>query len=208
MRVDQQHGDDEREHDERNQMVHFRRNERENGEAAPCDHRGQRYVVRNHQHEEPDAEAEQHQRGVYAHDGADERRHALAAAESGEDREDMPQNGGEYGDEAQDVEPRFVCAVGENAVIFHQVDDRHGDESLQHVQSENRQGRAFAQYAQHVGRAGVFAAVFADVDAVIFFADPYGARNRTQQIGDDNQGRGGVICQNHSDFSGVCIMQI
>ena len=45
VRVDQQYGDDEREHDERNQMVHFRRNERENGEAAPCDHRGQRYEI-------------------------------------------------------------------------------------------------------------------------------------------------------------------
>ena len=206
--VNQQDGDDERKNHERHQVVDLRRYERKDREGTACDHRGQRHVVGDHQHQEPYAEAEQYERGVDAHDGPDERRYALAAPEIGEDREDVSHHGGEHGDETQDVEPVFIGPVGEYAVVFHQVDDRHRHKPLQKIEPEYGQCGPPAQHAQHVGRAGVLAAVFADVDAVIFLADPHGARNRAQQIGDDNHGGSGVICEDHNGFPRVCVMQI
>ena len=171
--------------------------------------------MRHHQDHDPYGETEQYDRRINSRDRPHERCHALAAPESRENGEDVSEHGGEYGDDLdiyqphiEDVEPRFVCAVGENAVVFHQVDDRHGDESLQHVQSENRQGRALAQHAQHVGRAGVLAAVFADVDAVIFFAYPYGAGDRAEQVGDDYHRDNAIVSQYHALYLSGLYMQI
>ena len=111
--------------------------------------KGQRHVVGDHQHQEPYAEAEQYERGVDAHDGSDERRYALAAPEIGEDREDVSHHGGEHGDETQDVEPVFIGPVGEYAVVFHQVDDRHRHKPLQKIEPEYGQCGPPAQHAQY-----------------------------------------------------------
>ena len=90
--VDQQDGDHEREHHEGRRSVDFGRYEGEDGEAASGDHRGQRHVVRDHQHHQPHAEAQQRHGGIDARHGAHERRDALSAAESGENREDCSAN--------------------------------------------------------------------------------------------------------------------
>ena len=191
--VDQQDGDHEREDHEGGRSVDLGRDEREDRETASGDHRGERHVVRHHQHHEPDAEAEQRHRRIDARHGSDERGHALAAAESREDREDVAQHGGEDG---SDLEVDDVVHA-DQVVVLHQFDEGHGHESLQEVEREDRQGGPAAQHAEHVGRSGVFRAVFADVDAVVFLADPHGARNRAQQIGDDNHGGSRINSQNH-----------
>ena len=59
VRPDEQCGDDEREDDERHRVVDFGRQQHEDRKTASRDHRRERHVVRNHQHDEPDTEAEQ-----------------------------------------------------------------------------------------------------------------------------------------------------
>lgn len=204
VRVEQQDGDDEREDDERDGLVHLGRDHRECGEAASGDHRRERDVVRDHEHDEPHAEAEQCHRGVDSRDGPDERGDALPAAESGEDGEDVSEHGGEHGDDLEVDEPH----VADVLVVLEHLDERDGDESLQEVEREDGQCGPAAQHAEHVGRSGVFRAVFADVDAVVFLADPHGARNRAQQIGDDNHGGSGIVRQYHGRLSGKFYWQI
>ena len=105
----------------------------------------------------------------------------------------MAQHGGEHGDDLE----VYQVVLSDQVVVLHQFDDRHGHESFQEIEREDRQGGPPAQHAEHVGRSGVLRAVLADVDAVIFLADPYGAWNRTEQIGDDNHGGSRIYRQNH-----------
>ncbi len=193
VRPDEQCGDDEREDDERHRVVDFGRQQHEDRKTASRDHRRERHVVRNHQHDEPDTEAEQDGDRMDTEHGAHQRRHAFAALEVGEDGEDVSQHGGEYGDDFQVDEPD----VGDVVVVFEQAEQCDGHEAFQHVEREDRQGGPSAQHAQHVGGAGVAASVFADVDAVIFLTDPHRIGNRSQQVGYKYHGDSTVICQDH-----------
>ena len=92
----------------------------------------------------------------------------------------MPDHGCRHQRDLQ-VEHR-VAAV----FVSGQVRQHHRDESFQHVDPEDRKRRPQPQHAQRVGRSGVMAAVFADIDAVKAAADPYGARNGSQQISNDD----------------------
>lgn len=195
----QQYRYDEREDHEGFRAVDFGRYQREDREAAARDHRRERYVVRNHQHHDPHTEAEQRGRGVDARHGAHQRRHALAAAESRENREYVAQHGRHDG---ADLKVDDVVLT-DQVVVLHQFDDRHRYEAFQEVQRKYRSCGPAAQYAQHVGRPGILAAVFADVDAVVLFADPHGARYRAQQIGKDDHRRGGINRKNHGRFGMV-----
>ena len=110
--------------------------------------------------------------------------------------EDVPEDGGEDG---SDFEVDEVVGADE-VVVLHEFDDGHGDESFEEVEGEDGGGGAFSEDAEHVGRSCVFRTVLADVDAVVFLADPHGARNRAQQIGNDNHGGSGINGQNHIPF--------
>ena len=109
----------------------------------------------------------------------------------------MAQHGGEHGGDLE----VYQVVVADVDVVFEHFDDRHRDESLQEVEREDGQRGPAAQHAEQVGRAGVLRAVLAAVDAVVFLADPHGARNRAQQIGYDNHGGSGVVCQYHLLFA-------
>ena len=71
--------------------------------------------------------------------------------------------------------------------VSRQVGEHHCCEPFEDVDREDRERRAPAERAQRVRSPGVVTAVFAHVDAVETFADPYRARYRSQQVSDDNQ---------------------
>lgn len=120
--------------------------------------------MRHHQDHDPYGETEQYDRRINSRDRPHERCHALAAPESRENGEDVSEHGGEYGDDLDIYQPHIVD-VG---VVFEDLGQCDRDESLEEIQQKDRQGCPASQHPQHVGRTGVFAAVFPDVDAVIF----------------------------------------
>ena len=190
----QQNCHHKRKDDKRRQMTHFGRRERKDGVAQTGNHRGERYVVRNHQYDEPNTGAEQNERRIYGHYATHKRCDALTTAEARENGEALAQHSTEEGCKTQHVEPIFIGSLGEYLVVFDQVDNRDGNEALQKIKCKDRNGGTASQYAQHVGCAGVFRAMFANINAVIAFADPYSARNRAQQIGDYEECRDDVVC--------------
>ena len=116
----------------------------------------------------------------------------------------MPEHGGEDGDDLNVYQPYIVDII----VVFEHFDQRDRDESLEKVQQKDRQGGTASQHPQHIGRAGVLAAVFADVDAVVFLADPHGAGDRAEQIGDDYHRDNAIIGQYHLPCLSELYMQI
>ena len=93
-------------------------------------------------------------------------------------------------------------------VVFEDLGQCDRDESLEEIQQKDRQGCPASQHPQHVGRTGVFAAVFPDVDAVIFFAYPYGAGDRAEQVGDDYHRDNAIVSQYHALYLSGLYMQI
>ena len=102
----------------------------------------------------------------------------------------MPRHGGGH---KRYLQVEHLAAAG---LVAGQVRQHDGSEALQYIDCENRQRGPRAQHPERIGRPGVAAAVFPDVDAVKTLADPYGARNRPQHIGHQNE----KYVQSHKTF--------
>ena len=189
MRPYQQYGNHYREEDERNRRIAIsaidatREDGHKHREYATRHNRSERNIVVYHKDQSPHAEAVESNIWLNTRDCADERRHTLATFEAGKNRENVTDDSHKYGDDFQVDEPRWreVIVVAQQR---HQIDS---DKTLQEVDNKNRYGSTLTQHAKRVGRAGILAAVFADIDTVVAFTNPYGTRHRAEQIRDNQQ---------------------
>ena len=98
------------------------------------------------------------------------------------------------GDSGYDTQIYLPCLVYLR-IKAHEKHKRNGHKTFEEVDYKDRNSSAFTKHAKHICSAGILAAVFSNIYAIIFLANPYGTRYRTEQIGDDSKRDCTIVCK-------------
>ena len=79
--------------------------------------------------------------------------------------------------------------------------DKNADpETFKEINCKNGDCGTRTKHAQHISRSRILTTVFADINAIVAFANPHRTRNRAQQICDNKQSYNTIIGYNHTIF--------